>query len=175
MKQKEYKQKLRNFFSSLSKNDSEHKKLKKIDDFRAERGIQKYLKIAAIFLLSVFSCAQLAFAAPTSLIPKEEITSEKPYNDPENELARSFQTGQFEIWQLGDYAIYLIELLIFFAGGISVLFIVVGGYEYMIGGVTEDKEAGKKTIGYAVTGFVISLLAWTIVEFVQIWITSGGA
>lgn len=174
MKPKEYKQKLRNFFSGLSKNDSESTKLKKIDAFRSERGVQKYLKIAAIFLLSIFSCAQLALAAsPTTLIPKKDDALAPDH--PRNELADSFQSGRFEIWQIGDYVIYLIELLIFFAGGISVLFIVVGGYEYMIGGVTEDKEAGKKTIGYAITGFVVSLLAWTIVEFVQIWVTSGGA
>lgn len=89
------------------------------------------------------------------------------------ELAESFQTGNFQLWQLTDYAFYLVELLVFFAGGIAVLFIVIGGYQYMIGAVSEDKEAGKKTLGFALGGFAVCLLAWLIVSFVQSFVTSG--
>ena len=88
-------------------------------------------------------------------------------------LAEKFRTGNFELYDLPEYVVYLIEFLIYIAGGIAVLFVVIGGYKYMIGGATDDKEAGKKTIGYALAGFAIAVLAWTIVNFIQVWLTSG--
>ena len=90
----------------------------------------------------------------------------------EGNLADKFVSGKFEIYDIGEYVIYLIEFLIYFAGGIAVLFVIVGGYKYMIGGASDDKEAGKKTIGYALAGFAIAVLAWVIVNFVQVWLTS---
>ncbi|MFH1546075.1 MAG: pilin [Patescibacteria group bacterium] len=67
----------------------------------------------------------------------------------------------------------MIENLIFLAGGIAVLFAIISGYKYMNGSVSDDKEAGKKTIGYALAGCAIALLAWTTVSFAQIWSASG--
>ena len=143
------------------------------------------LAASAIAVALLFTFLTPAFAASldnATLIPKEISDAEKEKlsdadqqkADEQNQLAKSFRTGEFELWQLGDYVQYLIEVLIFFAGGISVLFIVIGGYKYMIGSVGDDKEAGKKTIMYALGGFVIAVLAWTIVNFVQVWLTSGG-
>lgn len=102
--------------------------------------------------------------SPTTLIPTTE-------NNPD--LAAKFKDGSFEIYDIGPYIIYLIEFLIYIAGGIAILFVVIGGYKYMIGGVSDDKEAGKKTIGYALAGFAVTVLAWVIVNFVQVWLTSG--
>ena len=141
------------------------------------------LKALAVLFLSVFtfSTAQVVLAADpaptpaaTTIIPKKiegkDLTDEQ---EARNELAESFRTGQFELYNLGTYVQYLIELLIYFAAGISVLFIVIGGYQYMIGSISDDKEAGKKTISYALGGLAISILAWTIVNVVQVWLTSG--
>jgi len=101
---------------------------------------------------------------PMTIIPTEEENSS---------LVAKFRSGNFELYDLPEYVIYLIEFLIYIASGIAVFFVVIGGYKYMIGGATDDKEAGKKTIGYALGGFAISVLAWTIVNFVQVWLTSG--
>lgn len=141
-------------------------------------------KILAVTLacFGMFVFAQAASAAGTTLIPEhvsdEEIekiedAGEKEKLQQQSDLADKFKTGEFELYDLGTYVQYLIEALIVFAGGIAVLFIVIGGYQYMIGSVSDDKEAGKKTISYALGGFVIAVLAWTIVNFVQVWLTSG--
>lgn len=103
--------------------------------------------------------------SPTTLIPK----SGGSYDS----LSEKIASGGFEIYDLAPYVIYLIEFLIYFAGGIAVLFVIIGGYKYMIGGISDDKEAGKKTIGYALAGFAISVLAWVIVNFIQVWLTSS--
>ncbi|MCK5472330.1 hypothetical protein KAI54_04045 [Candidatus Gracilibacteria bacterium] len=125
------------------------------------------LLVLVLSLLSVF--AQPVFAANTTIIPQpNEIKSDGI------DFADKFRMGKFELYDLGTYALYLIETLIIFAGGIAILFIVIGGYKYMIGSISDDKEAGKKTIGYALTGFAIAALAWTIINFAQVWLTSGG-
>jgi len=121
----------------------------------------------ALPLLSVFT--QPVFAENTTIIPQlGDIESEEGVD-----FADKFRMGQFELYDLGTYAQYLIETLIIFAGGIAVLFIIIGGYKYMIGSISDDKEAGKKTIGYALAGFAVAVLAWTIINFVQVWLTSG--
>ncbi len=139
------------------------------------------VRIWLLALFFIFSSAQISLAASTTIIPKEVTSEEKKAAtgdelkklETQDQLAKKFRTGRFELYDLGTYVQYLIELLIFFAGGISVLFIVIGGYKYMIGSMSDDKEAGKKTIGYALGGFAVSVLAWTIVNFLQVWLTSG--
>ena len=135
----------------------------------------KFLAVA----LSFFACANIALAAGTTIIPEKIPTGAEDEGgltekqETQNTLAEKFKTGEFEVYDLADYVVYLIEALIYLAGGISVLFVVIGGYKYMIGAISDDKEAGKKTIGYALGGFAVAVLAWTIVNFVQVWLTSG--
>lgn len=168
MDRTEYQNHLRNFFSQLSRHDSEAMKLKKIDAFRKNKNIREHLKIAAAFLVVFLSSFQKVWAQSSStLIPSST-------NDKFRDLAISFQTGKFELYQLGTYVQYLIEVLIVFAGGIAVLFIVIGGYKYIVGGASDDKTAGKKTITYAVAGFIVSVLAWSVVNFWQVFLTQGG-
>jgi hypothetical protein len=166
MSPQEYKQKLREFFTGLSTRDSESAKLRKIDAFKKLRGIKKHLKTFVLVALVFVTMTLPVLAQGTTLIPE---TGDK-YG-----LAEKFQSGKFEVYDIPFYVLYLIEVLIYFAGGIAVLFVVIGGYQYMIGGLTEDKESGKKTIGFALGGFAVALLAWTIVNFLQVWLTSGGA
>ncbi|MFH0776052.1 MAG: pilin [Patescibacteria group bacterium] len=111
----------------------------------------------------ILPTALAADIAPVTLIPQE------------GDLASKFISGDFEIYDLGKYVIYLIEFLIYIGGGIAVLFVVIGGYKYIVGGSSDSKDAGKKTIGYALAGFAVTVLAWVIVNFVQVWLTSGGA
>lgn len=108
---------------------------------------------------------------PTALA--DSATTLIPTVEQDKNLAEKFISGKFEIYDIGSYVIYLIEFLIYIAGGIAVIFVIIGGYKYIIGGASDDKEAGKKTIGYALAGFAVSVLAWTIVNFVQVWLTSS--
>ncbi|MCF7836174.1 pilin [Candidatus Gracilibacteria bacterium] len=139
--------------------------------------------ILASFAMLIFASNSLAAGTTLipSTVPKEEIDAAKEIGDQaevdrlesQNSLAQKFQKGEFELYDLGTYTQYLIEFLIYLAGGIAVLFIVIGGYKYMVGSISDDKEAGKKTIAYALAGFAIAVLAWTVVNFLQVWLTSG--
>lgn len=86
-------------------------------------------------------------------------------------LGCAIKTGDVQLWMIPHFVIYIIETLLAVAGLISVLFIIIGGYQYAIGGLTEEKDKGKKSIMYAIGGLVVALLAWAIVNLVQLALT----
>ncbi|PIP21801.1 MAG: hypothetical protein COX39_01160 [Candidatus Nealsonbacteria bacterium CG23_combo_of_CG06-09_8_20_14_all_40_13] len=59
------------------------------------------------------------------------------------------------------------NILLLVAGGVALLFIIIGGIQYMTSYGDEEKAKGaKSTILWAVVGLVIVALAWGIVQFV---------
>lgn len=89
------------------------------------------------------------------------------------DIVDAFLIGDFQLWHVKCYAQYLINVLIFVAGGITVLFVVIGGYQYVFSGLTEDKEAGKNTIQHALMGLAVVVLAWAFVNLWQTFLTGG--
>ncbi len=66
----------------------------------------------------------------------------------------------------------IVDLLLPIAGIIAVLFIIIGGYQYITsGGNEEQAESGKKTLQNAVIGLIIIILSYVIINVV---ITSIG-
>ena len=60
-----------------------------------------------------------------------------------------------------------ISTLFVIAGGLSVLFIVIGAFKYVVsGGDPKRVNTAKETILYAVIGLIVSIAALAIVEFV---------
>lgn len=142
--------------------------------------------IFALVLLSLFiSSVPVSFAQGTVLpgtastvedcekmLQEVERNPEKFKSTNANDiLGCAIKTGNIELWMIPHFVIYAVETLLGVAGLISVLFIVVGGYQYAIGGLTEDRDKAKKTIMYAIAGLVVALLAWAIVNLVQLALT----
>jgi hypothetical protein len=88
-----------------------------------------------------------------------------------NLLGCAIKTGRLHLYMAPYFITYIIQFLLGLAGLISILFIVIGGFRYTIGGLTEDKESGKKTIMYAILGLVVSLSAWIAINFIQATLT----
>ena len=86
-------------------------------------------------------------------------------------LSCAIKTGDIHLWMLPLYISIIANFFIGLAGVVSMLFIVLGGFWYMAGGLTDDKEKGKKTITYALIGLTITLLAWILVNIIQVAIT----
>ena len=64
-----------------------------------------------------------------------------------------------------DLAKKVFNILLYLAGIIAVLFIIIGGYQYLTsGGNDEDAEKGKKTVTNALIGLIVVILAFTIVN-----------
>jgi len=80
-------------------------------------------------------------------------------------------TGKIRLAYLNLFIFYIIRWLTIISGIASMFFIVIGGYKYIMGALSENKEEGKKTIIYALAGLVISTLAWIIVNIVQTFVT----
>lgn len=88
-------------------------------------------------------------------------------------LVEKIKTGDIHLSDIPLFISYFIQTAIILAGIIAFLMILVGGYQYIIGGVySEMREHGKTTLIYAVSGFVLSLLAYAIVSIVQLAVTA---
>ena len=58
----------------------------------------------------------------------------------------------------------IINFVLLIVGTIAVLFLIIGGFRYVISaGNTDQKEKAQKTITYSIIGIVIVLLAFVIV------------
>lgn len=60
-----------------------------------------------------------------------------------------------------------ISMASFFAGIISVVFVIVGGIQYITSGGGDQIKKAKRTITFALVGLVISVSAYTILLFIQ--------
>ena len=59
------------------------------------------------------------------------------------------------------------NVLLFLAGAIAVIMIVVGGIKYVISnGDSNAVQSAKNTIMYSVIGLVIAIIAYALIEFV---------
>ena len=87
-------------------------------------------------------------------------------------LGCAIKTGKIRLFMVPFFMTYIIQFLLSIAGLVAVLFMVIGGYKYVVGGLTEDKESGKKTILHALVGFIVALSAWIVVNFIQVALTS---
>lgn len=79
-------------------------------------------------------------------------------------LGCAIKTGKIKFWMIPYFVNYALEFAITIAGVLVVLMIVIGGYYYIYGAVTDDKEKGKTIIMYAIGGYVLVLSAWFIVN-----------
>lgn len=94
-------------------------------------------------------------------------------NDESNSLIEKLQSGNIHLSDVPLFIASFIEVAIVFAGIVSFLMILVGGYQYIIGGVYSDmREDGKNTLIYAISGLVLSLMSYAIVTIVQLAATA---
>lgn len=87
-------------------------------------------------------------------------------------LGCAIKTGQVPLSLVPYFITYIANFLLSLGGIIAVLFIVIGGYNYIYGGMTEQKDKGKKTIVHALMGLVIGILSWVIVQVIITAVTS---
>jgi|SRR3989344_9253028 len=69
----------------------------------------------------------------------------------------------------------IISLLLLVAGAIAVLFVIVGGYQYITAaGNEENAEKGRKTLVNAIIGVVIIVLAYVIINVIVNTVSGSG-
>ncbi|MEX1113126.1 MAG: hypothetical protein WED32_01575, partial [Patescibacteria group bacterium] len=61
-----------------------------------------------------------------------------------------------------------IEALLLFAGAVAVLFLIIGGFRYVVStGNPEQVDAARKTILYAILGLIIIFIAFVLTRLIQ--------
>ncbi len=87
-----------------------------------------------------------------------------------NEIKNQFNS-QSEIAQsqtVGDLILSVIRILIGLLMAITVLFIILGGYQYVTSaGNEEQAKRGRRTLTYAIIGLVVVILSYVIVNTVS--------
>ncbi|MBI3231918.1 MAG: hypothetical protein HYZ51_02465 [Candidatus Doudnabacteria bacterium] len=69
----------------------------------------------------------------------------------------------------------IVSLLLFVAGALAVVFVIIGGYQYITSaGNEEQSEKGKKTLLNAIIGIVVIVLSYVIINVVVNTISGGG-
>ena len=91
--------------------------------------------------------------------------------DKNEALACAIKTGRVKFWMVPYFVVYFIDFLIKISGLIAVLFIIIGGYKYVVAGATDDKDGAKSTITNAIIGLVVVLTAWTVINMIQFALT----
>jgi len=137
----------------------------------------RYLKLILVALLlsvnlmmATNTFAQINVDVPTSefplptLLPQEDADF-SGYRGECIGLATMIRTGNISLRSIPCFIRFFSQTLIAVAGSLSVVFIMIGGYLYVVGR-DEDKDKAKKTITYAIIGLAIALMAWIITDIV---------
>lgn len=59
-----------------------------------------------------------------------------------------------------------IDILMWIAGTVAVLFIIIWAYKILFGSLQDDKSQGKNTVIMAIWWFILASLAWFIIKFI---------
>jgi len=88
------------------------------------------------------------------------------------DLGTKIQGGCVQLTDVPLIIIHLIDLFTKIAGSLAVAFILYAGFQLIMSGLTEDREAAKNTMKWAIVGLVVCLLAWVIVNLIQVQLTA---
>jgi hypothetical protein len=74
-------------------------------------------------------------------------------------------SGEMDASCIPEYIAYLIQQLFMLTGALSLIMIMIGGFEYTLDKLVGGKEKGVKRIRNGILGLVISGFAFFIVRF----------
>lgn len=68
---------------------------------------------------------------------------------------------------ISGFITFVIQILLFLSGGIAVLFVVIGGFQYILSaGNEENAKKGKQTVVNAIIGLVLIILSYVIITVI---------
>jgi len=135
--------------------------------------LKKRIPVFLVGLFLVFSLAipiasaQTDFYPPT-ILPADDVI--EGYGDVCFGIGQAIRTGDLHLRQIPCFIKYFAQTLIGVAGTLSVIFVMIGGYRYVLGS-DEQKDEAKRTILYSLIGLAVSLLAWILVDIVLQFVT----
>lgn len=92
------------------------------------------------------------------------------FNDLFKDIGAKFGAGEGSLAKsqtVGNLIFQVVQILLLVAGSIAVIYLVVGGYQYIMARGNEEKtETARKTITSAIVGLVVIILAFAIITMV---------
>ena len=120
---------------------------------------------AVLLMLFVLDTTVLAQFSPPTLLPAENVDIGGRGGACIG-LADMIRSGDIHLRNIPCFIKFFTQTLVGIAGSISVVFIMFGGYRYVVSSEEDAKSGGKKTIIYALIGLAVSLMAWIIIDLV---------
>jgi len=69
---------------------------------------------------------------------------------------------------IGEVVLNVVKFILGITGAAALLAIIIGGLRYVMSGGNEERiEGAKKTLTYAIIGFVVIILAYTILTLID--------
>lgn len=130
----------------------------------AKKLIKVMLLISFVAIIISVPVSYAQDFSPPSILPGDDYDI-GGYGDACIGLAQRIRTGDITLRQIPCFIKYFSQTLIAIAGSLAVIFVMIGGYRYVIGS-DEQKDVAKKTITYALIGLAVSLMAWILVDIV---------
>ena len=106
------------------------------------------------------------FSNPTGLSTGTDVKTWK-----NSILGCGIKTGRIHFWMVPYFIVYIIEFIVNISALIAILFVVIGGYKYIVSGVSDQKEGAKNTIMHALLGLAVVAAAWIIINVLQLILT----
>lgn len=85
---------------------------------------------------------------------------------PGNTLGCAITTGRVSLGMVPYFIQYFSNYALGLVSILALLFIVIGGFLYTMGGMTEQKDKGKNFIKNAIIGMIIAFMAWTVINVI---------
>ncbi len=108
------------------------------------------MKLRVFLALATLLAPINAYAVELALLPSN--------------FSEAIATGVWDWTMIIELLFHWITLAVILSGTIAVILVMVGGYQYIFGAITENKEQGKSTITKTLIGYAVILLAWIIVD-----------
>ena len=75
---------------------------------------------------------------------------------------------------LSQLIVEIINIMLIFAGAVAVIFVIIGGYQYLTSaGNEESAEKGKKTLINAIIGVVLIIMSFVIINVIVNLVAGG--
>lgn len=78
----------------------------------------------------------------------------------------NLRSGNITTDDIPRVIVSLINIVLALAGTISLIMIIYGAFQMVMGSYEQNVKQGKQTITYALVGLVISASSWFIIKFV---------
>jgi uncharacterized membrane protein YuzA (DUF378 family) len=128
--------------------------------------MSKYrLIFTSIFILFV---GLFALATPALAVnPVDQVCKTKTLNGGKPAVCEASNGNRSTIFGSNGVFTKIAQVLVYFAGAISVIMLTIGGFRYTTSqGNPSDLESAKNTIIYALVGLIVAIFAQGIVSFV---------